>query len=124
MGWPPQAGEPLPRAQEACGVRRKLAAYSLDPLHESGGPKAEGFARLLGVTIESIDYLEVEIYRAARRIPVRSIRRNREGGYNCVIEFPMRGTGAKADRIVPVRTVWELTGPSSRPRLVTAFPSP
>lgn len=47
MGWPPQVGELLPRAEEAIGVRYKLATYSLDPFHEDGGPKAKGFAQIL-----------------------------------------------------------------------------
>jgi hypothetical protein len=40
---PPAAGELLPRAAEAYGVRRKLATYALDITHKDGGPKAQGF---------------------------------------------------------------------------------
>jgi hypothetical protein len=42
------------------GVRMKLLTYS------------QGFARLLGITLESIDYLEGELHRAAREVPINS----------------------------------------------------
>ncbi len=61
MTWPPRIGEPLPRAADAIGVRRKLADYSLDVTHEYGGPKARGFSLILGVTIDDLDYLEAAI---------------------------------------------------------------
>jgi hypothetical protein len=124
MGWPPQVGELLPHAEEATGVRVKLLTYSLDLSHEVGGAKARGFARLLGITLESMDYLEAELHRAVREVPISSVRRNRGGGLNCVIEFPLRGKGAFADRIVNVKTVWESAAPCRPPRLVTAFPRP
>ena len=123
MGWPPSAGELLPRAAEACGVRRKLETYSLNPFHESGGPKARGFAQLLGITIESVDVLEVAIHRAILQTRISSVRKNREGGFNCVVDFAMRGRGSRSEKFVLIRTVWELTSSTSRPRLVTAFPS-
>jgi hypothetical protein len=37
---PPSVGELLPRADEAFGLHRKLATYSLDIAHKKGGPKA------------------------------------------------------------------------------------
>jgi len=105
-------------------VRMKLLTYSLDLSHEIGGAKAQGFARLLGITLESVDYLEVELHRAAREVPISSVRENRGGGLNCVIEFPLRGRGPWADRFVNIKTVWELVAPGLPPRLVTAFPRP
>jgi hypothetical protein len=102
----------------------KLLTYSLDLSHEVGGAKAQGFARLLGITLASLDYLETELHRAVREVPISSVRRNRGGGLNCVIEFPLRGRGNFADRIVNVKTVWELIEPCLPPRLVTAFPRP
>jgi len=124
MGWPPRVGELLPLAEEAIGVRVKLLTYSLDLTHDVGRAKAQGFARLLGITLASIDYLEAELHRAVREVPISSVRGNRGGGLNCVIEFPLRGRGDFVDRIVTVKTVWELTAPCLPPRLVTAFPRP
>ena len=42
-------------------MRVNLATYSMDVNHKKGGPKARGFERILGITIEDIDYLEAEI---------------------------------------------------------------
>jgi hypothetical protein len=38
--------------------------------------------------------------------------------------MPIRGIGAKADRVINVRTVWEYDQPGAPPRLVTAIPKP
>ncbi len=63
LGVPaPVKGELLPRAAEAFGVHVKLATYSLDVSHKKGGPKARGFERILGITIDAIEYLEGAIY--------------------------------------------------------------
>lgn len=61
MTWPPKAGEPLPWAAEAIGVRRKLVGYSLNSTHEDGGPKARGFELILGITVDDVDHLESAI---------------------------------------------------------------
>jgi len=55
---PPVEGELLPRAVYAFGTHVKLATYSLNVTHKDGGPKARGFEKILGITIEHIDYLE------------------------------------------------------------------
>ncbi len=57
VSWPPTIGEPLPRASDAHGITDKLAAYCLDLAHEVGGPKARGFAQILGIGIADIAYL-------------------------------------------------------------------
>jgi hypothetical protein len=124
MGWPPQVGELLPYGDEAIGVRYKLATYSLNPVHPDGGPKARGFERILGITVDAIDHLEREIEEAILVVPIGSIRVNRTGALNCVIEFPLRGVDQYRTRKVSLRTAWELVGPTSRPRLVSAFLRP
>lgn len=113
----------MPRAEEATGVRYKLATYSLNPFHESGGPKAKGFAEILGITIASIDYLEVEIHMAIQVSPIAAVRES-PFGVRCVVSFPLRGTGAHCSRVVSVRTIWEIKSPNSPPRLVNAFLKP
>jgi hypothetical protein len=54
--------ELLPRAEEAVGVWEKLERYSLDISHSAGRAKAMGFASILGITAEEIDYLAAEIH--------------------------------------------------------------
>ena len=76
MGWPPRVGELLPHAEEAIGVRDKLSGYSLNTEHGHGGPKARGFARILGITLDSIDYLEAQICASVMRAPISKVRAN------------------------------------------------
>jgi hypothetical protein len=121
---PPRAGELLPRAAEAFGVRHKLETYSLDTTHEVGGPKAKGFELILGITIEAIDYLEAQIMARVLETPIREIREKPPYGVNCVVELSIRGIGARSQRVVNVRTVWQLAEPGEKPRLVSAYPRP
>lgn len=122
--WPPQVGKPLPLAGEAFGVRRKLATYSLDPANEVGGSKARGFERILGITIEDIDYLEGAIQTGILVVPVSAVRDNPPWGPKCVVTVPLRGRGEKQTRIVNVRTVWEIASSRVPPRLVNAYLKP
>jgi hypothetical protein len=113
----------LPRASEAFGVHIKLQTYSLDVNHKKGGPKARGFEKILGITIEDIDYLEGAIYTGVLLVPVSEVRDNEPWGIKCVVEIPVRGRGEKAGRLVDVTTSWELRTSDAAPRLVTAFPT-
>jgi len=121
---PPAAGELLPRGAEAFGVRVKLAMYSLDIAHKDGGPKARGFARILGITIDDIDYLEGAIYTGILVVPVSSVRDNPPWGVNCTVIVPVRGLGEKHARVVNMRTAWLLTSGADPPRLVNAYLKP
>ncbi len=122
--WPPQVGQLLPRAAEAFGVRYKLETYSLDTTHKYGGSKARGFELILGITIDAIDYLEAQIFARILDTPVSDIRDNPPYGVNYVVNVQVRGIGAKADRVINVRTVWTFEDPGAPPRLVTAIPKP
>ena len=122
--WSPKVGELLPRAAEAFGVRVKLETYSLDPTHDDGGPKARGFEMILGITINEIGYLEGAIYTGVLLVPVSEVRDNAPWGIKCAVTVPVRGIGAKANRVVNVRTVWAYDHPGAPPRLVTAIPKP
>jgi hypothetical protein len=120
----PTVGELLPRAAEAFGVRDKLAGYSLDMTHEEGRSKAHGFARILGITIEDIGYLEGALHTGVLLAPVGSMRDKPPWGVECVVVVPVRGLGEKSGRVVNVRTAWLLTGTDDPPRMTTAFPRP
>ena len=120
----PTVGNLLPGGDTAAGVRRKLLGYALDPTHEDGGPKARGFERILGITIEGIDYLEGAIQTGILVVPIDSTRHNPPWGINCVVTVPVRGLGERSGRVVNVRTAWTLDSPSASPRLASAFPKP
>ncbi len=124
MAWPPRIGEPLPQAKEAVGIRRKLLDYSLNPTHERGGPKAHGFERILGITVDHVDHLEAEIRAGILTVPVSAIRSAIPAGFNCVVDVPIGGLGAKSRRLIAVRTVWLLTDETAVPRMTTAFVRP
>jgi hypothetical protein len=122
--WPPSEGELLPRGAEAVGVRHKLATYSLDSTHEDGGPKARGFERILGVTIEDIDYLAEAIEAGILDTAVSQVRDNPPHGINCVVDIPVRGIHAASERVIDVRTAWLIADATAPPRLVSAYPRP
>jgi hypothetical protein len=124
MGWPPRVGELLPRAEEAIGLREKLLAYALDPAHHAGGPKARGFAQILGITAESVLHLDAEIRRGLGEAPIGHVRPNPPHGVNCVVDFPINGIGEYSARSVRLRTVWEYRSRGSSPKLLTAFLKP
>lgn len=89
-----------------------------------GGPKARGFARILGITIADIDYLEATIRNGILVTPISSIRKGTLRGVNCVVELPVRGLGTRTRRMVNVRTVWEFATKDAVPRLVSAYLKP
>ncbi len=105
-------------------MREKLANYSLNVANLVGGPKARGFALILGITIDHIDYLEDAIRTGVLERPISQVRDNSPHGINCVVEVPVRGIGPKRARVIDVRTIWELRVRGARPRLVSAFPRP
>lgn len=117
----PRIGELLPQARRPVGVRRKLITYSLDMDHEVGGPKAQGFALILGITIDAVDYLEEEIRTGILETPVCAVRLNPPHGVNCVVDLPLRGLGDKRRRMVILRTAWILSNPTGSPRLTSAY---
>jgi hypothetical protein len=56
--------------------------------------------------------------------PIREVRDNAPYGIKCTVDMPIGGTGAKADRIINVRTVWAFDHPGAQPRLANAYPKP
>lgn len=119
--WPPVVDALLQRRELAFGIHDKLATYSLALDHKDGGPKARGFEKILGITLEYIDYLEGAIYTGIQTVPVGEIRDNPPWGIKCTVIIPVRGLGEKSGRIVDVTTVWQFDEPGSPPRLVTAY---
>jgi hypothetical protein len=124
LPWPPVVGELLQHRELAFGVNIKLAGYSLNLANKVGGPKARGFELILGITLEEIDYLAETIEAGILEIAVSEVRENLPYGFSCVVNVPVRGLGSKADRIINVRTAWEITDPGEAPRLVSAYIKP
>jgi hypothetical protein len=121
MDWPPKIGDLLPRAEEAIGVRPKLAAYSLDPDRPAGSNKARGFELILGITLDSIDHLESAIHTGILTARIVTVRERPPYGLACAVDFPLRGVGRKRNRTATVRTSWILIGTQAPPRLTSAY---
>jgi len=121
MPWPPIIGEPLPNAAEAFGIREKLVAYCLNADHEIGGPKAQGFRRILGIDLADLDYLADALSEGARSAPITSVRDNTPFGLLCEVRIAVAGFGEHRDRVALVTTSWELRHAGEAPRLVTAY---
>jgi len=119
--WPPKIDEPLPRAELAFGIQRKLTTYSLATEHPDGGPKAHGFASILGITTEDVNHLVTEIEIGILERGVSAIRANPPYGYLCEVRVPVRGLGRHSERRAVVVTSWELPTAEAAPRLVTAY---
>jgi hypothetical protein len=121
VAWPPKIGELLPSVDDAYGVHEKLGDYSLKLSHASGGPKAEGFARVLAIRSDDLDYLAGDLIAGARTEPISEVRDRGENGVLCEVVMPVRGLGDRADRVARVLTSWEIRWEGDPPRLVTAF---
>lgn len=121
MTWPPQSGSPLPNADRAYGVHEKLAAYSLNLDHVGGGRKAEGFARVLAVTLADLDYLAEALLDGIRIAPISGVRLVDRHGVHCEVIVSVRGLRDRADRTANVLTAWEIRWDGDAPRLITAY---
>jgi hypothetical protein len=121
MAWPPKIGELLPRADDAYGVHQKLLTYSLDPDHPDGGHKARLFRRHLGITAADIEYLAGAVLGGVQNQPIAGIRDRGEFGMHCRVIVSVHGLREHAERVVNVRTVWEVRWDGDAPRLVTAY---
>jgi hypothetical protein len=121
MPWPPRKGELLPRCDEPVGIEQRLRDYSLVTDHKAGGPKANGFWRMLKIDIDSIDHLEREIRAGISCTPVSLVRMKEPDLAACVVQFLIAGPGRYSHRTASLRTVWDLDGPTAPPRLITAF---
>jgi hypothetical protein len=121
MPWPPRNGELLPRFDEAVEIEERLRNYSLVLDHKVGGPKANGFWKMLRIDEESIDHLEREIRAGIAVTPISRVEVRPSGSIRCAVQFQIVGPGRYSHRTASLRTGWLLADPSSPPRLITAF---
>lgn len=121
MSWPPEIGEILPRASDAYGVHEKLAGYSLKLDHVGRGKKAEGFARVLAITVADLEYLAEALLHGVLTTPISGVRLAGEHGAHCEVIVPVRGLRDRAERTASVLTAWEIRSDGAAPRLITAY---
>ena len=121
MSWPPERGTLLPNAERAHGLEEKLSGYSLKLGHVGRGKKAEGFARVLAVTLADLDYLAARLLDGIRTTPMSGVRLAGRHGVHCEVIVPVRGLRDRADRTANVLTAWEIRWDGDDPRLITAY---
>ncbi len=121
MPWPAEVGKLLPGAEDAYGIHEKLAGYSLKLGHPGRGKKAEGFARVLAVTADDVEYLAEALLGGIRTTPVSRVRPAGEYGSHCEVIVPVRGLRDRADRVANVLTAWQIRWRGDAPRLITAY---
>ncbi len=119
MPWPPMIGQQIPLAEQAFGIREKLAAYCLNVNHELGEPKARGFQR--GIGLADIDYLAEALQIGVLSAPITDVRGNSPFGVLCEVSIAVAGLRDHRDRAGAVTTSWELRHADDAPRLVTAY---
>jgi hypothetical protein len=98
MPWPPQVGELLQRRAEPLGIEDKLRTYSLVHDHEVGGPKANGFLVILGIDLESVDYLIAEIEDGITHTRISKVEPKKAGAMGCTVKFRIAGVGRYSHR--------------------------
>jgi hypothetical protein len=112
--WPPQVGDPLPRAAEAWYEPSKWDGWILAT--RGHGPE---WARVLHVSLDDVNLIWETIAAAVLTNPVAKIRDLGAYGLNCRVDIQL----TIGPRSAPIRTVWHYADANSAPRLVSAYPT-
>lgn len=113
MGWPPQVGEPLPRAADCWYERVKLYEWIL-------GEKGHGaeWRRVMRVSVEDAEVVWNAISTGATQAKVSGVRDLGRFGLSCEVESQL----VIGERSAKIRVIWHYATPDAVPRLVSAFP--
>ena len=95
--------------------------YSLNLNHRSGGPKAKGFLKILGIALTDVDYLADALSTGVLTLMVTDVRESPSATFTCEVRMPVAGLRERSQRVVSVKTGWHLRHADDRPRLVTAY---
>jgi hypothetical protein len=112
-GWPPQVGEPLPRAADCWYEPVKLERWIL-----AARGHGNEWAKVLHVGPDDIDVVWAAIAAAILPAPVSKVIDTGEHGVNCRVDVAL----TIGERSAPVRTAWNYADAASAPRLVSAYP--
>src|SRR5690348_7993925 len=113
MGWPPQIGEPLPRATDCWYEPAKLIDWVLG----EDGHGAE-WERVMHVGVPDSEEVWQAISILARTAEVTGFRDLGRFGFNCEVDAQL----TIGERSAMFRTIWHYAAPDAAPRLVSAFP--
>lgn len=112
MRWPPQTGEPLPRASHCCYEPVKFEGWILAA--RGHGPE---WAKVLHVGPDDLEAVWAAIRTAAAVAPVSRVI-DTEHGVICRVDLEL----TIGPRTAPVRTACHYANEESGPRLVSAYP--
>jgi hypothetical protein len=114
MGWPPQVGDPLPRAAECWHDRIKFDGWVLGRGH------GDEWQQVFRVNENHRDLVWNAIKEAVAEATVEEVRDRSAFGTVCGVQAVL----AIGDRSAAVKMSWHYATPDAAPRLVTAYPSP
>lgn len=112
MKWPPQTGEPLPRANKCWYEPVKFEGWIL----AARGHGSE-WAKVLHVGPDDLETVWTAISTAVALAPVSRVI-DTEHGVMCRVDMEL----AIGERSASVRTAWHYANEESAPRLVSAYP--
>lgn len=115
MGWPPQIGEPLPRASACWYEPIKFEEWIL-------APRGHGreWHQVFGVGLDDRERVWRALASAARTAAIVEVRDRESLGVVCGI----RERVTIGERSAMVTMSWHYKDFSAAPRLATAYPSP
>jgi Domain of unknown function (DUF6883) len=110
--WPPNIGEPLPRAEAVWYEQVKLDDWVL-------GTRGHGeeWQRVFQVDVENRQQVWEAIVAAVRAARITTIRDRGADGIVCGVEVEL----TIGERTATVTTSWHFANEESAPRLVTAY---
>lgn len=114
MSWPPQVGDPLPRAADAWCVQEKWLAWIL--AEDGHGPE---WAKVLQVEPDEWELAWQALKGAVLEAAIRTVRSLDGGGVTCSVRVEL----TIGERTAPVVSAWHYPEPGAAPRLVTAYPT-
>lgn len=112
MSWPPQIGDPLPRAELAWCEPAKVEDWVLGPMGHG-----REWARVFCVGAEDWVLVWRAIAFATAGAMVHEVRDRRAFGVVCGVKVDL----AIGSRTAPATLSWHYHGPTAAPRLVTAY---
>lgn len=107
----------IPNGDRAVVDIQKLEGYCLDPSHEDGKHKAEGFLKLLGMTAAHAHYLRRALLSRVRQDPSAKLGFRDGFGQRYALDFELEGPAGKAI----IRSGWIIRGDEDFPRLATCY---
>jgi hypothetical protein len=114
MGWPPEAGETLPRAAQAWAPAEKWAVWVLAP-----GGHGPDWRRVFRIGPEDWELLWEALLAGVQDAPITDVRIGKHGiGCEVALELTI------GERSAGVVSAWHYAEEEGAPRLVTAYPKP